>query len=90
MEISGTEGSAILVESRIEKLIIGGKTMIDGSDQPIAGTARDPAAMDCELHRRQLTNFIAAIRGEGALAVTAADGRRAVALIEEIYSFSEK
>ena len=89
LEIIGTEGSAILVESRIEKLILSGKTVIDGSDKPIAGTSSDPAAMDHLLHRRQLTNFVAAVREGTPLMVTAADGRRAVALIEEIYNFSE-
>jgi hypothetical protein len=36
----------------------------------------------------QLQNFVSTVQNGGRLAVTAADGRRAVALIEEIYSFS--
>jgi predicted dehydrogenase len=88
LEIIGTEGSVILVENRIEKLILGGETVISGSGEPIPCTASDPAAMGCELHVMQLQNFVSAVQNGSRLAVTAADGRRAVALIEEIYSFS--
>lgn len=88
LEIIGTEGSVILVENRIEKLILGGETVISGSSEPIPCTASDPAAMGCELHVMQLRNFVSAVQNGSRLAVTAADGRRAVALIEEIYSFS--
>ena len=77
-----------LVENRIKKLILGGETVIDGSSEPIPCTASDPAAMGCELHVMQLKNFVSAVQNGSRLTVTAADGRRAVALIEEIYSFS--
>lgn len=87
LEITGTEGSVVLVENRIEKLLLGGKTVIDGTSEKRPDTAADPAAMDCCFHRAQLANFVAAVLGDEPLAVTAADGGRAVALIEEIYRF---
>ena len=87
LEIIGTEGSVVLVENNIEKLIIGEKTISSGNDLPVAGTASDPAAMSHYLHSLQLQNFIDAVCGGEKLAVSAADGRRAVALIEQIYLY---
>ena len=88
LEITGTEGSVVLVENRIEKLIIGGESLVDDAGASEVGTASDPTAMDCRLHALQIANFIDAIRAGRPLAVTPADGRRAVALIEDIYRFS--
>ena len=87
VEIIGTEGSVILTENRIEKLVIGGKALENNQDGAQISTASDPTAMDCHLHRMQLANFISALQRGEDLTVTAADGRRAVALIEEIYGF---
>ena len=74
--------------NRIEKLIIGGESLVDDAGASEVGTASDPTAMDCRLHVLQIANFIDAIRAGKTLAVTPADGRRAVALIEDIYRFS--
>lgn len=87
LEITGTEGSVVLVESRIEKLFIGGKPIPCSSDTPAVDTASDPTAMSCHLHAMQIKNFIGAVLGKETLAVTAADGIRAVSLIEDIYHF---
>ena len=88
LEIIGTEGSVVLVENRIEKLIIGGETVIDGVEELLTGTASDPAAMSCRLHAKQIANFVGAINGEEALAIPPAEGVRAVSLIEKIYSYT--
>lgn len=87
LEIIGTEGSVVLVEDRIEKMIIGGEVLVDGAIEPLVSTANDPAAMSCRLHAKQIANFIGAINGEEALVVPPAEGVRAVSLIEKIYSF---
>ena len=50
-----------------------------------AGTSRDPAALNCEMHCRQIQNLLAAIRGEEKLVVDAREGRKAIRLIEAIY-----
>ena len=85
IEILGTNGCAVLKENQLEKLIVNGQTVIDGSAQEVAGTASDPAAMDILGHKTQIRNFIGAILGEEALLIDANEGSRAVALIEEIY-----
>lgn len=87
LEINGTKGSVILVENQIQKLIINGETLIDRQGGPVNGAASNPMAFACDLHAVQLSNFIDAIRGNGELLITAAEGARAVGLIEEIYQF---
>ena len=87
LEINGTRGSVILVENQIQKLIIDGETFVDEQQKPGNGTASNPTAFACDLHALQISNFIDAICGRDELLITAAEGGRAVALIEEIYQF---
>ncbi len=84
IEIYGSEGCAILCENRLEKLIVHGQTVIDRS-VTVNGAASDPSAMSCEQHRLQLENFVGAINGEQDQLITACEGKKAVALIQEIY-----
>ena len=53
------------------------------------GTASNPSLLGHEGHLLQLKNFVAAIRGEEELLITARDGCEAVRMIEEIYRSSE-
>lgn len=87
IEILGTRGCAVLRENQLEKLIVNHETLIDGLQAETAGTASDPTAMSYYFHAQQLSNFIKAIFGEEDLLIDAAQGQRAVALIEEIYNF---
>ncbi len=87
LEINGTKGSVILVENQIQKLIIDGETLVDRQSGAVNGAASNPMAFACDLHAVQLTNFIDAVCGRGELLITATEGARAVALIEEIYRF---
>lgn len=87
LEITGTEGSVVLVENRIEKLILKGKDCTESVETKVSGTASDPAAMNSALHALQIGNFIRAIYGEEELVMTAAEGSRAVSLIDQIYNF---
>lgn len=87
IEILGTRGCAVLRENQLEKLIVNHKTLIDGLQAETAGTASDPTAMSYYFHAQQLSNFIKAIFGEEDLLIDAAQGQRAVELIEEIYNF---
>lgn len=50
-----------------------------------SGGAADPKAISHEGHRRQLADFVAAIRDNRAPAVDGREGRKAVALIAAIY-----
>lgn len=86
IEIIGTEGSVILKENKIEKLVIKGETLVDGITEELAGTANDPTAMSYELHANQLNNLINAVNGKEKLFIDVYEGSRAVKLIEEIYS----
>ena len=87
LEINGTRGSVILVENQIQKLIIDGETLVERQQRAGNGTASNPTAFACDLHALQISNFIDAICGRDELLITAAEGGRAVALIEEIYQF---
>ena len=77
----------VLVENRIEKLILKGEDCTGDVETKVSGTASDPAAMDCALHALQIGNFIGAICGEEELIITATEGGRAVSLIDSIYNF---
>lgn len=90
IEIHGSKGYAVLVDSALEKLSINGELLIDQTVQPDAGTASDPTQLGHGGHTLQLRNFVAALRGEEELLVTARDGLEAVRLIEKIYQLSEK
>lgn len=90
IEIQGTKGYAILVDSTLEKLCIEGNVLIDRTLTPDAGTASDPTQLGCEGHILQITNFINAVLGKEALISTAEDGYHAVNLIEEIYKSSAR
>lgn len=87
LEITGTEGSVVLVENRIEKLILKGEDCTESAEAKVSGTASDPTAMDSALHAQQIANFIGAIQGQQELVMTAKEGGRAVSLIETIYNF---
>ena len=88
LEITGTEGSVVLLENKIDKLIIGSQIHVDGVKNSLPGTASDPTAMGSELHALQISNFINAICGKEPLVMTAAEGSRAVSLIEDIYKYN--
>ena len=85
IEICGSQGAVILREDRIEKLVMGDRVMTDVGEIDSLGTANDPTAMSFALHAKQIDNFIKAILGEEELLINAEEGKRAVALIEEIY-----
>lgn len=90
IEIHGSKGYATLVDSTLEKLCIGGEMLVDKNVLTDAGTASDPTQLSNEGHTLQLRNFVAALRGEEELLITARDGYEAVRLIEEIYRSSEQ
>ncbi len=87
MEINGTRGVLVLVEGRIDRLIVDGKRLIDSSDPASVATAGSNAVPAWEPYTWQLGNFIGAIHGREELLLTADEGSRAVGIIEDIYSF---
>ena len=88
LEIHGDRGYAILVEDRLAELMLDGRLLrgqaCSRDEQRYINTASDPGKLDCTLHARQLQNMVRAIRGTEPLQVGTADGRRAVALIQDI------
>ncbi|MBQ3134821.1 MAG: Gfo/Idh/MocA family oxidoreductase [Oscillospiraceae bacterium] len=87
IEINGTRGAMVLVEGRIHKLIVDGEIRIDSDDAAAASTAGGNTVPAWEPYTWQLGNFIGAIHGEQKLLLTAAEGSRAVGIIEDIYRF---
>ena len=88
IEIHGTRGYATIVDSNLEKLCVAGEMLVDRNIEVDAGTASDPTKMSYMGHLLQLRNFVAAVRGEEPLAITAHDGLEAVRLIESVYRSS--
>ena len=85
LEIVGSEGCAIFNENKLERLVVHGVEQdLTEEEKPVETS---PLKLAAELHVRQIGNLIGAIRGEETLLIDAAQGRRAVALIEQIYRF---
>ena len=90
IEIHGSKGYATLVDSTLERLCVSGEVLVEQTVATDVGTASNPSLLGHEGHLLQLKNFVAAIRGEEELLITARDGCEAVRLIEEIYRSSER
>ena len=60
-------------------------TEIKGEAIHAVSTANDPAALDYEMHRMQLSNLLAAVEGKEALLIDGREGRKAIKVIEDIY-----
>ena len=84
IEINGDRGYAILRENSLEEFVIDGKEM-EVRESAKVNSASDPAALDIGMHRKQLENFIRAVRGEEKLLVDGHEGRKAVKIITDIY-----
>ena len=90
LEIQGDKGYVVLKENNIEKLMINGEMVIDGiKSEQIVKTASDPTNILCGLHLLQLQNFVRAIRGEEPLLVDGTEGKKAIKMIEKIYTTNE-
>jgi len=88
LEIIGDRGHVILRENTIEHLCIDGKAEDISSRSSDIGTASDPSVLDCRMHALQIANLAAAIRGEEELLIDAAEGRKAVKIIRDIYALA--
>jgi predicted dehydrogenase len=92
IEVRGTRGSAVLEE---DQLIEWAFQQADQEDDlvrrvqqeghPSSGGASDPKAIRFTGHQRQIEDLIRAIDTDGTPAVTVAEGRKSVAIIEAIY-----
>jgi len=85
LEIIGTDGCAVLMESNLEKLVIHDQTLIDSSSNTQVTTYSDPLAMSHQFHQMQIENLVKAAWGQEPLLIDAEQGQKAIRLIREIY-----
>ncbi len=93
VEIHGSEGSAVVEDGELHFWRFKKETKADErvrasfrSDAALGSGAGDPLSdLKCEGHRRQIQDFVHAIRDDRPPFVDGPEGRRAVALIEAIY-----
>lgn len=97
IEISGTEGSAVLEDERITRWDFKesrpeDEAVLEGirSGGTGVGGAGDPTAIGFEGHRRQLSDFIAALEENREPLVNGDEARKAVAVITAIYESARK
>lgn len=91
LEIVGDRGHVILQENTIQQLVMDCKPVELFPRQPASvNTSSDPTVLDYQMHARQIQNLIEAVHGREALLIDAAEGRKAVKIIEHIYSFCRK
>ena len=92
IEIIGTDGYIIIVENKIEELVLNGKKVEDVTETNIAksNSSADPSALPVELHERQIQNFINAIDKKEKLIIDAVEGKKAVKIICDIYNKAKK
>ncbi|MBE6612958.1 MAG: Gfo/Idh/MocA family oxidoreductase [Ruminococcaceae bacterium] len=87
IEILGDRGYMTLRENRIERLYIDG--IADEHHHidvpPMSGS---PVIASHEMHALQIKNLIDTVMGRGTLLADASDGRAALKIIEDIYSFN--
>ena len=94
VEVHGTDGSAALEDGKIAAWCFRKRKPIDkkieagfGQESELGSGAADPmAALKIEGHRRQIADFVRAIRTGTPPAIDGREGRRAVRLIEAIYA----
>lgn len=92
IEISGTQGSIILEDDKITRWQFDEELPCDdeirkGSNisEGMVGGSSDPAAITCEGHRRQISDFADAILGIAPLKMSGIEGRNAVELVCAVY-----
>ena len=91
LEVFGDRGSVILEAGKIIAWnVIGDEDKPDRVSSPAPSGAADPTAIGFELHRRQIADMAAAIRDGRQPLVTGEEGRKALALIRNIYRSSDE
>ncbi|HVS53937.1 MAG TPA: Gfo/Idh/MocA family oxidoreductase [Opitutaceae bacterium] len=95
-EICGEHGSIALEDDRIVKWEFRDARPEDdairaaGQNNALGSGASNPSAISTEGHRRQLQDFVDALRGGRAPALDGREGRKAVAFVEAIYESAKR
>lgn len=95
IEIAGEKGTAVLENDRIVTWqfatpLPGDELVGKDNGAAIGGGASDPKAIGFEGHRRLVDDLVQAIRNGTAPAIPSSDARNAVAIIEAIYTSSQR
>ncbi len=89
LTVHGTKGTASLTEDRITEWSVEGEAAAAKDDSPIRSSASNPTDISCELHRRQLADFVRAVETDGRPVLGVAEGRMPVDLILAVYRSSK-
>jgi predicted dehydrogenase len=94
LELHGERGTIFLKEGRISKWKLadakpGEEEQALAMDEHMGSGAQDPMGIGYELHRRQIADFVAAIRENRAPEVDGLEGRKAIEIIRAIYSSAQ-
>ncbi len=89
LEVYGAKGSIILEAGEIKNWNIQGVPAFEKTETKSGNTgSSDPMAISHHLHRRQIEDFIWAVKNDNVPSVDGHEGRKPVALIEAIYQSS--
>lgn len=96
IEISGTEGSAVLEEEDLKTWAFSNEDREDkeirerySAETTTGGGASDPGAIGTEGHRKQFEDFVGALDAGRPLELDGLEARKAVALVLAIYQSAE-
>lgn len=88
-EISGSDGSIIINEGAIERLVIRGEGIDEYNSISTSEKASNPLVSDASDHRNQIAEFVEVLLGNDTIKwCDEHEGKRAVELIERIYNQS--
>lgn len=90
VELSGTEGTLIIEDSRLVRADVRDPGDLEVSGPATRASATSPAVADITPHRRVFEDFIGAVERRQAPACDAREGRRSVAVVEAIYESSRR
>lgn len=88
LEIHGDHGYVILRENAIERMEIPGESVDRTQEAAEVGSCSRPEAIGHAMHALQIGDLIRAVRGESAPLVDAAEGKKALQIIQAIYEVS--
>ena len=92
LEISGTSGTVLLENEQVSACRIAGKHPVFPAPpcSAVMQDASSPVLASSELHRRQLAEFVKAIREDAPLSASGEEGLRVLELIEAIHLSADR
>ncbi len=96
VEVHGSKGGAVIVDDSVVEWHEAddperGKAMLETfGAKSVSGTASDPMAMSFDNHRRQIGDFVKAIKEDGTPAIDGREGARSVAVVRAIYKSAQE